>query len=542
MNHPTYAELISGLPEERKAELNLGMFKAYDIRTRAAKLSATLAKRLTIALGRYVKEILACDSIVLGRDARLAAPALMESAMELLPDMGLKVIANPLQTSTCQFYYACMKNPRSAAVMFTASHNPGDFIGLKILGPGMVTLAMDSGPGGGITGILAYYLQGGEAPPPRGGRGRVEIQRHLDGYIDYSMRLAGVEKDSLAGVGILADFLCGAAGTEVTEALGCAGARVRTRNLVPDGYFPAGDPNPIIPRSIQPTWDLMKQGGYDFGFCFDGDGDRMDIMDSRGEQLAPSFNLSILGPEILKYFRQVHRAGIFSGGSGAPFLPRMYADVKSNPVAMADQAAGGLGVHIIRNGHSFIKEALRVNFPAQYLFGAEESAHYYMNFPFDIDDPAKGFAALENTLYFTLLTARMWARHPGRYELAMARQNSVVRAREWPCHFLDESLMEGVMGEVEAAFRALGLSVFTTMEDGSSLDATLMRKGLPQVIDGRTDLSRPWYQVAQRISRSEEGMMRWEVVASDEAGCREAVAAIREITDPYVARGAARYE
>jgi phosphomannomutase len=102
--------------------------------------------------------------------------------------------------------------------------------------------------------------------------------------------------------------------------------------------------------------------------------------------------------------------------------------------------------------------------------------------------------------------------------------------------------MEGVMTEVETSFRARGLSVFTTMEDGSSLDATLMRKGLPEIIDAKTDLSVPWYQVAQRISRSEEGMMRWEVVASDETGCRQAVAAIREITDPYVARGAARYE
>ena len=534
MTNSSYAQLMAGISEGQKADLNLGMFKAYDIRTRSAKLSATLARRLTIALGRYVKEILNCESIVLGRDARLAAPALMESAIEILPEMGLSVILNPLQTSTCQFYHACLKNPKSAAVMFTASHNPGDFIGLKLLGPGMVTLAMDSGPGGGLTGILAYYLQGGDIPMAKGGRGRVEIRRYLDSFIDYSMRLAGVKPGSLAGVSILADFLCGAAGTEVAEAFGCAGARLRTRNLVPDGYFPVGDPNPIIPRSIQPTWDLMKKGGYDFGFCFDGDGDRMDIMDSKGEQLAPSFNLSVLGPEILRYFRTVFKA--------EPFAPQMYSDVKSNPVAMADQAAGGLGVHIIRNGHSFIKEALRVNFPVQYLFGAEESAHYYMNFPLDIEDPAKGFAALENTLYFTLLTARMWATHPRRYDLAMARQNSVVRAREWPCHFLDEGLMEDVMTEVETAFRARGLSVFTTMEDGSSLDATLMRKGLPEIIDAKTDLTRPWYQVAQRISRSEEGMMRWEVVASDEAGCREAVDAIREITDPYVARGAARYE
>jgi len=430
--------------------------------------------------------------------------------------------------------------------MFTASHNPGEFIGLKLMAPGMSTLAMDAGPGGGITSILAFYLEGRDPESPASShpsmRAPVRVHSYLDEYIQYSMRLAGVERNSLAGVPILADFLCGAAGAEITEALGFAGARVRTRNLVPDGFFPKGDPNPIIIKSIQPTWDLMRQGGCAFGFCFDGDGDRMDLMNARGEQLAPSFNLSVLVPEITRFFRKVHAAGVFEGGSAAPWSPHMYSDVKANPLAMVDQAAQGIGLHIIRNGHSFIKQALQEGFGRQFLVAAEESAHYYMNFPYDLDDFGKGFAAMENTLYFTLLTARMWAGNPSAYEKAMERQNQVVRVREWPCHFQDERLMEEVMSRVESEFRKKGLSIFTSMEDGSSLDATLMRSGLPEIITADTDMSGTWYQVAQRISRSEEGMMRWEVVASDEERSREAVALIRAVTDGYVAGGAARYE
>jgi len=536
-----YQTLIAQVPDSRKQALNVNMFKAYDIRTKSSKLTMELAYRLLSAVGRYIKEVLRSDSVVLGRDSRLGAPALMELATDLFPRIGLSVILNPLQSSTCLFYFSCMRNQTSAAIMFTASHNPGEYIGLKLLAPGMQTLAMDSGPEGGITRILAFYLEG-RKERQASERAKVTVRHYLEQYVDYSMKLAGVEKNSLAGTSILADFLCGAAGTEICEALGIAGAAVHARNLIPDGDFPAGDPNPIISKSIQPMRELMKQGGYGFGFCYDGDGDRMDIMNAQGDQLAPSFNLTVLVPEIAKFFKKVHATGYFNAVSAAPWNPQMYSDVKANPMAMVDQAACGIGVHIIRNGHSFIKEALRANFGKQYLVASEESAHYYMNFPYDLSDFGRGFAATENTLFFTLLSARMWATHPGRYEKAMARQKEVLREREWPCHFWNETLMEQVLADVEAAFASQGLSVIKRMEDGSSLDATLMRFGLPEIITAHTDISGLWYQVAQRISRSEEGMTRWEVVSNSKRDCDEAVKTIKRITDRYVAEGAAEYE
>jgi phosphomannomutase len=538
--------LMAHIPEERKQELNLGMFKAYDIRTKSHRLSTAIAQRLILATGRYILDELGTGSVVLGRDARLAGPGLVELAIEMFPAMGISVIVNPLQSSTCQFYFACMRNPGSAGIMFTASHNPGEYIGLKLMGPGMTTLAMDSGPGGGITGILARYLedaQPGAMPHnvhAKAPRAAVRVQRYLDEFIDYSIRLAGIRQNSLAGVPILADFLNGAAGTEMSEALGFAGASLRVRNLVPDGFFPSGDPNPIVVKSIQPTRELMRSGNFLCGFCFDGDGDRMDVMAPSGDQLAPGFNMTVLVPEIVKYFASVHAMGGFGPAAG-PYAPHIYADVKANPMAMADQAAAGAKVHIIRNGHSFIKEALRSNFSRQYLAASEESAHYYMNFPMDPDDVSKGFAGTENTLYFMLLTAKMWAAEPARYEAALARQHKIVREREWPCHFHDESLMENVMDEVESEFARRGLVVMKTMEDGGSLDATLMRSGLPEVIGPDTDLEKPWFQVAQRITRSEEGITRWEVVSNSETACRDAVAAIRRISDRYIEKGQAEY-
>ena len=97
------------------------------------------------------------------------------------------------------------------------------------------------------------------------------------------------------------------------------------------------------------------------------------------------------------------------------------------------------------------------------------------------------------------------------------------------------------MEEVERAFASQGMNIFKHMEDGSDLDATLMRSGLPAVIDDSTCLNGDWLQVAQRISRSEEGMTRWEVSSSSQERCQEAVAIIRGITDKYVLSGDAQY-
>ena len=525
------------LTEAERITLNTSMFKAYDIRTKSEHVSKELSIRLLEAIARYYHEILSVDTLVLGRDARLAAPRLMEEALEIFPAFGLDVIVNPLQSSTCQFYFSCMQHPSAGGIMFTASHNPGEYIGLKLVAPPLQALALGAGPKGGIAAIRDFYAAGSNKPSAKT-RGRVYIRRYLDRFIEYSRSLAGVDDATLKGVPIMVDFLSGAAGTEVAEALMRSGAELSVRNLVPDGTFPAGEPNPIAYESLRPTTELMKKGNWAFGFAFDGDGDRMDLMDRHGEQVPPSFNLSILIPEVRAYFESVHARGYWGS---APFDPQMFYDVKANPLSIVLQAKAGMGVHIIRNGHSFIKEALRKNLGDQYVLASEESAHYYMNFPYDLSDPSKGFASTENTLFFALLTARMYSRYPEKYEQAMKLQDSIHRRREWPCHFFDDKHLKPVVSEVERIFSDRGLTVFKEMEDGSSLDATLMRKGLPLKIDASSDLKGSWLQVAQRISRSEEGIARWEVASSTKEGLEEAVGPIMAVTDRYVDQGEAEY-
>ena len=513
-------------------DLDLGMFKAYDIRTKSELLDEELLRRLTFSIARYFKDTVRVHTVLLARDARLSAPRVMEQLMDSCLSLGLDVLVNPLQISTCEFYYTCIQHLECAAVMITASHNPGNYIGFKLLAPYLQPIAMECGPSGGINAILNQYLI--EECSTSSLRGTVHVINHCEQYVDYSLDLARVLPGSLEGTPFLFDFLCGANGTTVAMAFEKAGAKVSNRHLIPNGLFPAGDPNPSIESSIFPAREAMKQGSFLCGFCFDGDGDRMDLMDEEGEQVVPGLNMSVLLPEILESFKNAF--------PDRPFKPQVYADVKAIPSSLIEIARRGVGVHIIRNGHSFIKEKLREYYKDQYLVAEEESAHYYMNFPYDVHDWSKGTAAVENTLFFALLTAKSWIRKPAAYQHVKCVQKQLYREREWPLYFeKNPSHMECIMQDVEDVMVKKGAGVVSTMDDGSDLDATLMRFGLPLVIDSTTRLDGQWCQVAQRISRSEDAMTRWEVVSNDASLCKTMNDDIKTIADRYVASGDAHY-
>ena len=515
-------------------ERNLGMFKAYDIRSKREMVDVDLEVRLVKAVGLYLRDSVRVSGVVICRDARLYGPELMELALELFPRFGLDVYVNPLQTATCEFYFTCMRYPHCAGVMMTASHNPGNYVGLKLVAPGLVPIAFGYGPDGGIAKIQELYLQ--DAPLPAGpARGKVHIVNESSRFVDYSMRLANVGQDDLKGLHVMGEFLSGMAGVDVAMAFEKAGANFQSRHLVPDGFFPEGDPNPVVESSIAPARIAVKAGRYDFGFCFDGDGDRMDLMDGNGEQIVPGFNMAILVPEMKKLFSHAF--------PGQERDLQFYADVKAIPTALVEIAKAGVGVHIIRNGHSFIKGKLMERFGERYVAAEEESAHYYMNFPYDEKDWSKGHAATENTLFYALLTAKAWKNNPKAYERAQRLQKQIHRYREWPVHFEPApEEMPHIMDDVENAMKERGATIIKTMDDGSDLDATLMRFNLPGHFHAGVQLEdEPWCQVAQRISRSEDAMCRWEVVSNDRNTCEETNKIIVEIADRYVKKGYAYY-
>mgnify|MGYP002633150620 CR=1 FL=1 len=473
-------------------DLNLSMFKAYDIRTPSAALTPELATRLARAEAVYFTQHVGVTDIVLARDARSTGGEYLEIATEQYLAAGLNVMVVPGVSSTSMFYFAAMKYPDAAAICFGASHNPSGDTGQKILGPGVRPIARGIGVDGGLDKIQALYEAGAVAEVAEV-RGRIGVYDPMAEYIEYSMELAGVTEGSLSGLKLLHDYLHGAAGREMMLAFQRAGAALTPLHFEADGRFPLGDPNPVKEDVIAAGIQALNDGDFVFGTFFDGDGDRVDFYRGDGAYLSSSFVYAAILPAI--YARM--------GGADVG----VYADLKCNPLALMEMTQCGVSNNIIRNGHSQIKDAL---YETPNMLGAvEESAHFYEAFSYNGDR-----FCTENTLYVALLVARMWKENPARFDELLAIQASTARAREWGHKFPTDEARAGALSAVEAHFVAQGTAVMSEMPNGWDLEATILRRGIPFAIGSGVTLTGDWIQVCQRISQSENGLARWEIVAA----------------------------
>lgn len=495
------------------SDLNLSMFRAYDIRTPSELLTDSLASRLARAEAAYFLNTLQAVSVVVAHDARSSGPRYLEIATVEYTRSGLDVIVIPGVCSTSQFYFAAMRHPGMAAVMFGASHNPAGDTGRKILGPGVRPIAEGIGPEGGLNRIMELYVKGTTADA---GSGRVSAYDPTEEYIRYSMEMAGVKEGDLAGVQVLQDYLNGAAGREMMIAFDRAGADLTPLHFAADGRFPLGDPNPVKQAVIQPGIERLKSGGNLCGFFFDGDGDRIDVYRGDGAYLSSSFVYAGILPAIRGRFPQ--------GGLG------VYADLKSNPLAVMEMARAGFTVKVIRNGHSQIKNALFEDLST--IGCVEESAHFYESFPAP-DALTSARYATENTLYVALLLTKQWHENPSRFDRLFEIQAGTSREREWGYKFSDDSLRQGALEATQVHFESKGLLAKSRMDNGYDLEATLMRRGIPFDIDEHTRMESDWIQVCQRTSQSESGLARWEVVATDSGLATEAREEIGRIVQQF---------
>lgn len=487
-------------------ELNLSMFRAYDIRTPSAQLTPELAERLAGAEALYIREVLGAPGVVIAHDARRTGPHYLPLFAEALRRAGLEVVYLPGACSTSYLYYAAMCHPRFAAVMIGASHNPAGDTGQKLLGPGARPIAAGIGPEGGLDRIKALYAAGAAAPAAP--RGPLKARDLMDDYVAYSMRLAGVEPGGLRGARVFQDYLFGAAGREMMLAFDRAGADLEPLHFAADGQFPLGDPNPVKQAVIRPGLEALRSGDFLLGMFFDGDGDRLDVYRGDGSYLSSSFVYAAVLPEIRRRFP----------GRGLG----IFADLKANPFAVVEMARAGVAVDVIRNGHSQIKESLLRD---STRFGAvEESAHFYEAFRPD----GEGRFCTENTLYVALLVARVWRDDPARFERLFTVQARTAREREWGYKFPTDEARAAALRAVREHFEAGGARSTERMKNGMDLDATLIRRGLPLDVNEDTKLGEDWLQVCQRVSQSENGLARWEVVGAREDLVRQAKREVAE--------------
>ena len=324
----------------------LPAFKAYDIRGRVPEeLNEDLARRIGVALAAQ----LAPGPVVLGHDVRLTSPALQDALASGLRGTGREVIDIGL-CGTEVVYFQTDHLGAGGGVMVTASHNPMDYNGMKLVKENARPISSDTG----LFAISdAVAADTAPAQPATAGQ-RSEHDKgayiqHLLSYVDAAKLkpLKLVVNAGNGGAGAVVDLL--------SPHLPFEFIRICHE---PDGSFPNGIPNPLLPENREATAEAVRAHGADFGIAWDGDFDRCFFFDHTGRFIEGYYLVGLLAKAALDR----------NPGGKIVHDPRLVW----NTVEMVEQA-GGVPV-LCKSGHAFIKEKMRAE---DAVYGGEMSAHHY---------------------------------------------------------------------------------------------------------------------------------------------------------------------
>lgn len=329
----------------------LTCFKAYDIRGRLGdELNDDVAYRIGRAYGEWFKP----RKVAVGGDVRLTSESLKLSLARGLMDAGADVVDIGM-TGTEEIYFAAFHLDVDGAIEVTASHNPMDYNGMKLVRGGAIPVSGDSG-----LRDIQRLAEANDFIAP-GHQGTLSQQSILDAYIDHL--LGYVDLSALRPLKLVVNAGNGAAG-HVIDALEArfklAGAPIEFIKVhhQADGTFPNGIPNPLLPECRADTRNAVIEHGAHLGIAWDGDFDRCFLFDEQGEFIEGYYIVGLLA----EAFLQKHP------GSKVIHDPRL----TWNTIDVVE-AAQGIPVQS-KTGHAFIKERMRLE---NAIYGGEMSAHHY---------------------------------------------------------------------------------------------------------------------------------------------------------------------
>ncbi|GAA4871474.1 phosphomannomutase/phosphoglucomutase [Serinicoccus chungangensis] len=337
---------------------------AYDIRGRVpGPLTPEVARALGSAFAQVVVLPEGHREMVLGKDMRESSSELAGAVLEGARSQGVDVTDLGL-CSTDALYYASGSRGLPGA-MVTASHNPAGYNGIKLCRAGARPVGQESGLGE-IRDLAQWLLDRGAlhalaAGPP----GAV---RHADVLPDYAGHLHSlVDLDGIRPLRLVVDAGNAMAGLTVPAVLGIEGLPLAVEPLYfeLDGTFPHHDANPLDPANLRDLQDAVVRSGADLGLAFDGDADRVVLVDERGTPVPAGAVAALIAT------REIARD--VSGGRSPGDITVVHGSVVSRAV---EEAVAGLGARLVRSpvGHSFVKQRMAAHGA---VFGAEHSAHYY---------------------------------------------------------------------------------------------------------------------------------------------------------------------
>ncbi len=322
------------------------VFKAYDVRgVHPTQLDEDGAYRI----GRGYVEEFEPRRIAVGRDMRLSAPAMAAALIEGAADGGADVLDLGL-VGTEMVYYAVGELGLDGGVCVTASHNPKEYTGMKIVRAGAL-------PVGGDSGLEDVRKHAEGTFPDVTRRGEVTPTDVWDGFV--AKVLSFVDEAAIRPLRVVVDAANGMAGTMLPPVL----ARLPQLDVVecyfePDGSFPNHEPNPLVPENRAFIVEKTQSEGADLGVAYDGDADRCFFVDDTGDFVPGDFATALLAQAMLEK---------------EPGAKVIYDVRASWAVPRAIEEAGGVPL-VNRVGHAFIKHRMREE---DALFAGEVSAHYY---------------------------------------------------------------------------------------------------------------------------------------------------------------------
>ena len=403
----------------------MNCFKAYDIRGR---LPDELNEEIAYRIGRAYAAFLSPARVIVGRDVRLSSTSLSGALSRGLTEGGADVLDIGL-CGTEEVYFATFDSGADGGIMVTASHNPLDYNGMKLVRQGSRPISGDSG----LQEIRRLAQAGVFAPVARQGvvqalESKHSYLRHLLGYIDAA---------ALRPLKIVVNAGNGCAGPIIDLLEQQLPFEIVKICHEPDGRFPNGIPNPLLPENRELTRRAVLEQGAALGIAWDGDFDRCFLFDEQGAFIEGYYIVGLLAEAFLARYP----------GGKIIHDPRL----TWNTIDIVRQA-GGVPV-LCKTGHAFIKERMRLE---DAVYGGEMSAHHYF----------RDFAYCDSGMIPWLLVIALMCRQSKSLSALVGE-----RMRRFPASGeINRTLADplAAMARVEAMFRADALAVDRT--DGLSLE------------------------------------------------------------------------
>lgn len=322
-------------------------FKAYDAR---GKVPNELNEDIAYRVGRAFSAFLKPKQVAVGRDVRLSSESLFTALSNGLIDSGVDVLDLGI-CGTEQVYHAAFSKQLDGGIMITASHNPVDYNGFKFVQKSAKPISGDTG----LEDIRRLAEEDNFADVSTKGQLIAsdlsqQYAEHLLSYFRDIKSLKPFKIVANAGNGV-----AGPALDLIEKSLPFEFIKIQHE---PDGNFPNGIPNPLLPEGRKPTIDAIKEHNADFGIAWDGDFDRCFLFDADGRFIEGYYIVGLLGAQLLKS----------DPGGTIVHEPRL----TWNTIELAEKA-GGKAVQS-KAGHAFIKEKMR---EVNAVYGGEMSAHHF---------------------------------------------------------------------------------------------------------------------------------------------------------------------